>query len=376
MTKRKFILVLILVGLYLGSANYSSAQTPSQAEEKILQLMEEIFNQIVTDVPEIDPNLGRIAVYRLEVDNKHISTHMREHFEGRLVEILRNLEHPALVALPEFNTLKITSNDTSFSITNTLPTPDELGRIGRRLRIDAFIEGNLVYLPERALLLDLRLNRTGTNEVLWAKSYSAFEKQLQLPAVNPLKKSLNGGLEIFQLTFKSDVDSLLHQDSKDRLIHYSIYFGLYQFITPKSRLRYELRLGLSFLSEGVKLRNNKFQTDTFYSNTTGTQASRLSSVNVRSLIVSTIAENKGNPSGDWLAVYFAATRYFTVNMPDLTGIGVGIRSDINSHFSLSAGLSAILGREFDSVPIRSTGERIRLRVRGLHYEFLFLQYTL
>ncbi|MFQ5602994.1 MAG: hypothetical protein ACE5HS_06965 [bacterium] len=375
MKKSHLILLLIMLATFGG--RLLQAQTQAEESEKVVKLMEEIFQQIPVDLSEIDSKLKRIAVYRIKTDSKYIPAPLREHFENRLVELLRSLGTPSVVALPELNRLKITANDTSFSIINALPSPDELWLVGRKLRVDGFLEGNLVYVPGKALFLDLRLNRTGTNEVLWAKSYSAYQQDMRLPSLNPLYKSLNAGMEIFQMEFDPAADSLRHPDFSNRLTNYTIYLGVYQYLTPKSRLRYELRFGLSFLTGGVKLRDTRFVGRSFYANSSnGLRLAEPNSFNIRSLLFSTIAENTNNPAGDWLSVYFALTRYFAVKMPDFTGIGLGLRTDINSHFSISTGISVIFGSEFDSREVMATGESVRLRVNGLHYEFLFLNYTL
>lgn len=368
--------VLYLVVVVLVSANPSFGEKKIDHEENILKLMEKIFNKFSEDMLEIDPDIGRIAVYRLHVEDKHISPAFRRHFESRLVELLGGLERPTVVSLPELNTLKITSSDTSFSIRNSLPSPDELWRVGRRLRIDAFLEGNLVYLPERALMLDVRLNRTGTNQVLWAKSYTALEKKIGLPSRNPLRKSFSAGIEVFQVDVESDPGAVVPPDFGNKLTHYSIYFNIIQRLTPASRLRYEVSGGVSFLASGMQLAGTTFNGDSFYS-FPGKQAqySKVSSYNVRTSLISTVAENKDNPAGDWLAIYLSLSRYFTFNMPDLTGVGFGLRADINPHFTVSGGFSMIFGAEFDSATIASTGETLRLNVSGPHYQLLFLQYT-
>lgn len=374
-TMKRLFLYSFLTIAVVGATTHLSAQHEDNSGN-ILKLMEEIFAQLPKDISEIDPDLGRIAVYRIETDGSNISAPMREHFESRLVEILRMLQRPAVVALPELNTLKVSSTDSSFSIINALPSPDELWRVARKLRVDAFLEGNLVYLPLKALFLDLRLNRTGTNEVLWAKSYSAYKKNMKLPSKNPIYKSINASLEVFQIDVDSAADSLLHQDFNNRLIQYSVYFGIYQFTTPNSRLRYELRLGASFLSQGVILNGTSFRANSFYSITPGSAMLRTPvSYNFRTMLYSTLIQNKNSRFRDWLSAYFSITRYFTVRMPDLTGLGAGIRTDLNSHFSISAGFSMILGSQFDSIPVESTNQRIRLKVNGVQYDFFLLQYT-
>jgi len=345
-------------------------------DDDVLKLAEEIFQQIPRDLSEIDPQLGRIAVYRLETDNKFISASLQEHIKSRLLEIMSQLDQPRVVSLPKLNTLQISSTDTTFSILNSLPTPEDVWRVGKKLRVDAFLEGNLTYIPKKALLVDLRLNRIGTNEVLWAKSYSAYEKNLKLPKINPLRKSINAGLEIFNVDVTVPTDSLISSDFSNRLIQYSAYVGVYQYVTPKSRLRYELRLGLSYLSEGIQLNNASFGKNSFYYDSGSTfQFGRPSSFNIRSLLTSAIAENKQNPAGDWLSVYLSITRYFAVNMPDITGFGIGFRSDINAHFSVSAGIAVVVGKEFSSGRILPTNERARIKVSGLHYDIQFLQFT-
>lgn len=361
--------ILLLLAL---CSNLFAQNIPPAANETILNLMEEIFTQIPKDLTEIDPQLDRIAIYRINVDEAMIPPPLRTHFQNRLLEIFRTLERPAMVSLPELNTLKISSTDSSFSIRNALPSPDELWRVGRRLRVDGFIEGNLTYVRGKAMYLDLRLNRTGTNEVLWAKSYSAYEKSFKIKESNPLRRSFHAGLEVFQIEFDSPADSLLHSDFNNRLVQYSAYFGIYQYLSASSRVRYELRVGLSFLSDGVRLQNTEFSRNAFYTQANLGQFLPVS-YNFRALLHTTMVQDKENRFGDWLAFYLAVTRYFTLNMPDLTGVGVGLRSDLSSRFSVSAGMSMILGPEFDSQLVESTGERMRAQINGVHFDIMLLQ---
>ncbi len=371
----KKLLLILSIG-FAAFISDSSAQTVDDGDENILKLMNEIFAQVPEDIPEIDPDLGRIAVYRIETEGSNISASLREHFESRLIEILRTLDRPAVVALPDLSTLRISSTDSSFSIINSMPAPDELWKAARKLRVDAYLEGNLGYMPGKALFLDLRLNRTGTNEVLWAKSYSAYQNDMKPPSLNPLNKSINAGLEVFQLEVDSAADSLLSPNFNNKLIQYSVYFGIYQYTTPGSRLRFELRLGASFLSEGVNLNGTSFAKNSFYSLKSGTKMVHPPvSYNFRSMLYSTLIQNKNSQFRDWLSVYFAVTRYFTTKMPDLTGLGAGLRTDLNSHFSISTGFSMILGSEFSSVNVVSTNQSVRMKVNGVQYELFLLQYT-
>jgi hypothetical protein len=363
--KRIHLSFLILLAL-------CSTVFAQSANETILNLMQDIFTQVPKDLTEIDPELQRIAIYRINVDETIVAPALRTHFQNRLLEIFRTLDRPAMVSLPDLNTLKISSSDSSFSIRNALPSPDELWRVGRRLRVDAFVEGNLTYVRGKAMYLDLRLNRTGTNEVLWARSYSAYEKNFNVQTSNPMRRTFHAGLEIFPIEFDAPGDSLLHGDFNNRLVQYSAYFGIYQYLSASSRVRYELRAGVSFLSDGVRLNNTEFAKSAFYAQHQLGQFLPVS-YNFRALLHTTMIQDKENRYGDWLAFYLSVTRYFTLNMPDLTGIGVGLRSDLSSRFSVSAGMSMILGPEFDSQIVESTGESLRAQINGVHFDFMLLQ---
>ncbi len=378
---KTFIIFISIILLFPGHQRDAIAQGPKQSKlsqhnETILNLMEDIFAKIPKDLVEIDPGLNRIAVYRIDVDDALLTPPLRTHFESRLVEVFGILGQPAMVSLPEMNTLRITGTDSSFSVMNSLPTPDEIWRVGRRLRVDAFLEGNLTFVKDKALFLDLRLNRTGTNEILWVKSYAAYVKGMKVKPTNPLRKSVNAGLEVFTIHVNTGLDTLLHPDFANRLVQYSVYFGIYQFMTATSRLRYELRGGMSFLSEGVRLSNTSFPNATFYSRKGGNGSmTKPISFNFKMLLYATIFPSRKNNSGDWLAIYASLTRYFTTSMPDLTGLGVGFRADLSPNFSLSAGFSMMIGPEFDSQPLSLTGQTFRTRVDGLHYEVMMLQYS-
>ena len=347
---------------------------PENPSLKILSLMEEMLEKVQPAILQIDPELKRIALYRISTDSRLITPPLRDHFENRLIETLKSLEQPALVALPEFNTLKITSTDTSFSIINSLPSPDELWRIGRRLRIDGFLEGKLSYLPGNALILDLRLNRVGTNEVLWAQSITVFEKPMKRLDRNPYRLTVNLGAEILPLAIQNGNTGRVRPDFNGRMMHYNFSLGFYQNLWNSKRYRYEFRVGASFISEGFLKRNTFFESQAFYGTSNSAPISFPVSYHVRTLVYSTLIENKKNEHGDWLSLYFAVMRYFALKMPDFTALGLGFRSDISSNFSLSVGMLIIPGNRFETVPLKETNESFELQIKGIGYELLFLQY--
>ncbi len=371
---KMFVLAVVCVALF-GAGEAPARQEAEDNNTLLLALMEEVLDEVAKKIDTIDPTLGRVAVYRIQADQAWFPPPLRDHFRNRLVEVLRQLDTPKVVTLPELNTLKISSTDTSFTIINALPSPGELWRVSRSLRVDAYFEGNLAYVPDKALMLDLRLNRTGTNEVLWAGSFAAYE-QMRMPSNNPFKFSFIGGVEVFPVELEAAAETALRSDFSGKITHQSLYVGVFHYLWEKSRLRYELRVGLSFLNEGVRLSSDQFAGNSFYAEgKDGISAARPVSYNLRSLIYSTLIENRKSATSDWLSFYLSLTRYFTLNMPDVTGLGLGLRTDVGEHFSFSTGFNLIMGQEFLGVPLEQGQVAYKMRINGLQYEIFMLQYT-
>ncbi len=380
---KKYIHHILILAVFAISP--LAAQMENQAGRKpenkpveksmLFNLLEDIFVQVAQAAPEVGTDLERIAVYHLKVDERYIPPALRTHIEARIAEIFRDIEMPKLVSLPELNTMKIVSTDSSFRIVNTLPSPHELWKIGKRLRIDAFMDGAITYLPGKALLLDLKLNKVGSSEVVWSRSFASYIDDPDLPSTNPFMKSLVAGLEVYPIEWDvADSDTLIHRNASNQLKQQTVYFGVHQYLWEKSRLRYEFSIGLAFLTDGLKLNNTAFTKSAFYgsSSTTGGFSIPVS-YNVRTMIYSTLVENSKSNRSDWLSAYFSLTRHFAMKMPDFTSITVGLRTDFTQRFSFSAGLSMVLGKEFESQMVKSSGEKINLKISGMQYELMLLQ---
>ena len=376
--RTSFVLAIIAVSPLSAQmpdqpAKKSAKETPKTS--KLFKLLEDIFIQVNEAAPEIGTDLERIAVYHLKVDERYIPPALRLHIEARIADIFRTLDSPKMVSLPEMNTMKIASTDSSFRIVNTLPSPHELWKIGKRLRIDAFMDGAITYLPGRALLLDLKLNKVGSSEVLWSRSFASYIEDPGVPSANPFMKSLVAGLEVYPIEWDVPAtDTLIHTNASNQLKQQTVYFGVHQYLWENSRLRYEFRFGLAFLTDGLKLNNTAFASSTFYGSSSPKGGFSIPiSYNIRTMLYSTLVENSRSNRSDWLSAYLALTRHFALKMPDFTSITVGLRTDFTQRFSFSAGVSMVLGKEFESEVVKSSGEKINLKINGMQYELMLLQ---
>ncbi len=148
-----------------------------------IQQFYDILNQLEHSMGDIPPEIERVAVYNLRVDRNEYSTGMAKFFQGKIEETFSKYGRRQIVVAPELRTTRVTSTDTSFQLTNTLPSQEELWRIGEKLRLDGFIEGSLTRSDAGDVVLNLKIFKHKSADVVWSGSFIAGpnERKLSFP---------------------------------------------------------------------------------------------------------------------------------------------------------------------------------------------------
>lgn len=133
----------------------------------------EILRQLSRAMGDIPPDLRRLAVYQLRVDRQEFSPGMARFIQGKVEEVFLKYGRREVVAAPELRTMRIVSTDTSFQMSNTLPKLEELWELGEKLRLDGYIEGNCTRSEEGDVMINLRVFRHKTAEVVWSGTFIA-----------------------------------------------------------------------------------------------------------------------------------------------------------------------------------------------------------
>lgn len=133
----------------------------------------DILRQLARSVGDIPPDIKRIALYQLRVNRQDYSPGMARFFQGKIEETLIKYGRKEMVSIPELRQTRIKSTDTSFVLSNTLPSHKELWKLGEELRLDAYVEASLTRSTEGDVLLNIKVFRHKSAEVVWAGSFIA-----------------------------------------------------------------------------------------------------------------------------------------------------------------------------------------------------------
>lgn len=378
----KKIVIITMCLLLLSSFTYAAdreATLPVTLQGKILAMVNHMAEGMPDKLRDIDPALNRIALYRIKVDPRVFNPNLHQILEGKILRVFNELGTPKIVVLPKLNGLKIQSTDSTFSVQNTVPSMAELWKTGKRLGVQAFLEGEASYFPNQGLVLNLRLVKTGVSEVLWSKEFSVFEKELEpVKETNPMSFGLTLGMETYFVNIVENDFSkeFVARKFNGQLTYHTIDFGMFQYFSGRSRFRYEVRLGLAFVANEVKLNNTSFSENTFYGNAKIEKGIPLPvSVRFNTLFYMGVVEKQEKFNGDWLAAYLSIARHFTQKSPDFNCFGVGLRSDFSRNFSISAGISFVMSSEFDSVPLAGQSDVLKMDFSGIQYHLCMIQYV-
>ena len=176
------------------------SNTPSSDVGRISDVVQQI-QKALNDVPG---DVQRLAVYQFKSDSREFRPGVVRYLQGRVEESFSTEGRRTLVNSPELKTIRVSSTDSTFSVSNTLPSTEELWKLAEKLRVDAFLEGSVTRSPDNDLLLTLRLFKAKTGDLVWSGSFVSGPSKGD-SYFPDLDFALYAGLRIFPLDrFKSD----------------------------------------------------------------------------------------------------------------------------------------------------------------------------
>lgn len=154
----------------------------------------DVVQQLRKNLNDLPPDVVRMAVYQFKADAREFRSGTTRYLQGRVEEAFATEGRRTVVNSPELKTIRVRSTDTSFSVSNSLPTLDELWKLAEKLHVDAFLEGSVTRSPDNDLMLTLRVFRAKTGELAWTGSYvsgphreEGFFPDLDLSIYAPLR---------------------------------------------------------------------------------------------------------------------------------------------------------------------------------------------
>jgi hypothetical protein len=334
-----------------------------------LRQIAEIMNRISRSMGDIPPDVERIAIYQIKTDSKQFDPGTNRYIQAQIEETFRKDGRRTVVSSPELRTFRVVSTDSTFRFTNTVLSLDELWKLGEKLHVDAFIEGSCSKSRDGDVILNLKLFRHKTGDIVWSGSFVAGPNEKK-PEILDLDYSVSSSLRLFPIksaqipTGNDDSlgNALFDTLSGLRMSQYALEFTVSEAVTSDKWLVFSVTGGYGFATSsggpdslGVNL---KLQTLKFGIEMLG------------------VFFRKPNPDlGYWLGTYVGYQEYIPFFWRGhLSAVSVGYRSRVSRHFTLGGGLMFLVLNHDMKNTLGDLKDSF-LTYEPVSYELTFLHYT-
>lgn len=362
-------LLLVLAPLAASARSAAAAVDPFAPSYTGLRQIAEIMNRLSKTMGDIPPNVDRIALTQIKVDPHEFNPGMARYIQAQIEDVFRKDGRKTVVTSPELRTFRVVATDSTFKFSNTLPSMDDLWKLGDKLRVDGFIEGSCSKSADNDVILNLKVFRHRTGEIVWSGSFVAGPNEKK-PDILNLDWSVSANLRLFPLrqaivpsSFASDSlgNPRLDTLSTLGLTEYGMEGSVSEVVTPDKFLLFSVSLGYGYATAG------------------GGADSLDVNFNVQMLKFGIemlgIFFRKENPDlGYWLGTYVGYQEFIPfANRGHLSTVTVGYKSRVSRHFTLGGGVlffplnNKLRGLGGDS-------ERF-LTLEPVAYELTYLHYT-
>lgn len=236
---RKVMVIVALLTMSILSAE--------KVDRTGLEQLTTVLQELKDSTMEIPPAIERVAVYRIRINPTYFDPGMARYIREEIENTFRKSSRIDVVTAPELKTIRVAITDTSFSFKNTIPTLDELWALGKKLRVDAFIDGSVTMTDHNDLLVTLKLVKNTTGEIVWSQSFVAGPNQKKIYK-NPLRFQLATLVHILPLEKKG---TLYNKDTpseyevlapETHMYLYGLGLQLRQALMEDSRVFFQINL--------------------------------------------------------------------------------------------------------------------------------------
>lgn len=351
--------IILIITLAATSLYAQSVQRSNLVSDEIVEF-ETLMHRLQSHLDEIPFNMNRIAFYNFDIDEDTFTKSGRDYLRTRIKSEFVSHSTTGIVSVPEFESLgrlNVIGTDSTLIISSsTFTTPDEtaskLLELGQKYSLDGYLEGTLQYRSREGYLLNIRLTRPSSREVVWSKNITSRNF---LPEEDHDKGSLvlinigTGLLNTNQYTFGGDSysDDLLALD-------YSFALTIRQPVNHNNGGYVGLVLGahyfnLTNLNDAVEIEGM----NVFYGQ-------------VGFVLTKTLFEKNHSQTDHWVDFNLGANMYIRSESNNVFTINQSVNFNLSRNIGLSLNFNYLLG---DNPSLKLEEESKQMHIKNMTYGF-------
>lgn len=166
---------ILCIGLFMTTSLSAQDSAYVWAEEtgRDIGQFAELRVQLEEAMETLPPTVRRVALHKLRFDREEFSASLVRYLQNMVEEVLARQGMKNVISSPELRTTRIVVTDTTFFLANALPNAEALWELGRKLRVEAFVEGSVTRSAEGDVILSLKMIRQESAEIIWNRNFVA-----------------------------------------------------------------------------------------------------------------------------------------------------------------------------------------------------------
>jgi hypothetical protein len=173
MSITKFVLICLTLLLTVSVSAQDSTYVWAEETGRDIGQFSELRVQLEESMETLPPTIRRVALHKLRFDREEFSASLIRYLQNMVEEVLARQGMKNVISSPELRTTRIIVTDTTFFLANALPNAEALWELGRKLRVEAFVEGSVTRSAEGDVILSLKMIRQESAEIIWNRNFVA-----------------------------------------------------------------------------------------------------------------------------------------------------------------------------------------------------------
>jgi TolB-like protein len=350
---KKILMALILL-LSINVSAQDSAYVWAEETGRDIGQFAELRIQLEEAMGTLPPTVRRVALHKLRFDREEFSASLVRYLQNMVEEVMARQGMKSVISSPELRTTRIIVTDTTFFLANALPNAEALWELGRKLRVEAFVEGSVTRSAEGDVILSLKIIRQETAEIIWNRNFVAGPNRSKAKHFS-FEPFLHMGFNLWPLAkYESSTDSV-SRSSGMSIYRYYAEFGAQEAITESRRFFMSVVVGIG---AHVPVLDDPDDSDF---NTIGTKLHAQAGFDLLAVLIRKNSQDRGYALG----MYLGSRAIFPNNLMTLQH---GYSTRPSDHFGASVGVNWFPLAPRISSSFTSLGTDGTMYMEGVAYE--------
>jgi hypothetical protein len=326
-----------------------------------LEKFYDVLEQFSLSFDEVPPTIEKIAIYKIRIDRKFFNPGVSRYIWDKIEEVIGKSNKLSVINIPELKTVRVFVTNERLRILSTVTDLEELWSFGKRYGIDAYLEGNCTITKEGDILLNLKMIKNKTGEIIWANSFTSGPIKKK-SVFQPIKVMGGFFVRFLPVSVYTQIIDPVTENLTDELTSFESLLGQFRLslhICEATTVMQRVLFGINGAASIITTTKKSVK------DSLAEKIGPLFSVEGGLSITGIILPKKNANYGYWLGVYVGGNVMYVLSPPTpVINFSAGIRSHLTRRFSFGGGIKQSIYNKY----LSESKKNFSIEMKKVSYE--------